>query len=132
MHVSVSFSNMHVLLLALLLQQSVTSTFFSEGERIALRSNEVFLSFRGFGRADMIEIVPVGRQDDPSVRITSAVIRNLILNNREKSYTVVHDSRRFNDALSFTPADLRQDSILIINVPDGVRLQISVDGNNVP
>src|SRR5690349_17720376 len=130
---SVSSSTMNVLLLALLLQQmSVPPNFFSEGERIPLRSTDLALNFRGFGRADMIEIVPAGRQDDQSIRVTSAVIRNLTLQNHEKSYAVSQDSRRRNDALTFTPADLRQSSIVILSIPDGLQLQISVDGNDVP
>jgi hypothetical protein len=132
MPVSVSSPNMIPVLLALLFQQiSIPPNFFDDGERIPLRSSDVYLNFREFGRADMIEIVPAGRQDDPSVRVTSAAIRNLTLMNREKSYVVIQERHR-NDILTFGPSDLRQNSIVIVSVPQGVRLQISYNGINIP
>ena len=123
---------MAFLLMALLLQTTpVSSKFFNDGERIALRSSRLVLNFRGFSRADMIEIVPAGRLEEPSIRVVSAAIRNLILINRDKSYAMVHTEGR-TEAITFTPADLRQDTILIVSVPEGTALQVSYNGNDVP
>ena len=123
---------MSFLLVALLLQgTAISPNFFNDGERIVVRSSRLFLGFTGFSRADMIEIVPVGRQDEPSIRVTSATVRNLMLRNRDKSYVVTQNERQ-RDVLSFRPADLGQDNILIVTVPEGLNVQISYNGNNVP
>src|SRR5262245_15886075 len=132
MGVSVSFSSMSLFLIALFLQQPLVSEkFFNDGERIPLRSSELFLRFQ-FGRADLIEIVPVGRQDDPSVRITSAAIRNLMLLNSDRSYVVQHAASRHADTWSFTSPDPRQDGVVIVSVPECLRLHVSYNGNDVP
>jgi hypothetical protein len=123
---------MPFLLLALLLQApaiSISQDFFKDGERIPLRSTQLSLNFHGFSRADLIEIIPAGRQEDPSVRVASAGIRNLLLVNDDDTYVVQHDTRnRQRDSIVFTPADLRQDTLLLLTVPDGTRLSITYDG----
>jgi hypothetical protein len=45
---------------------------------------------------------------------------------------VSHQLARQSDSLTFQPANLRQETVLIVSIPAGARLQISYSGNNVP
>ena len=81
--------------------------------------------FSGFSRADVIEVVPGGKQDDSSIGIASTAVRNLIVQHRLKSYSVEETFVRRRAVVRFEPADLRQDTVLIITVPEGTRLSIA-------
>jgi hypothetical protein len=120
------------MILPLLQRPSISPAFFPPGERIALASNSPSLSFTGFSHADMIEIIPAGIENQRSIYVTSAAIRNLMLGGDARSYEVRHQKSRGGDALTFRPADLGQETILVLTVPQGMRLQISYSGNRVP
>lgn len=93
-------------------------------DRIEFRTPDLFLQFSGFSRSDMIEVVPGGKQDDSSIGVASTAVRNLIVQHRLKSYSVEETSVRRRAVVRFEPADLRQDTVLVITVPAGIRLSI--------
>ncbi len=91
-------------------------------DRIEFRTPDLFLQFSGFSRADMIELVPGGKQEDSSIGIASAAVRNLMVQHRLKSYSFEQTSERRRTRVRFEPADVRQDTVLVITVPEGTRL----------
>ena len=99
-----------------------------EPERVPLSMADLSLSFSGFTRVDLIEIVQVGKQEEMSVGISSVAIRNHVVQHRQKSYTLQTRSDRRSTTLMFRPADMRQDAVIIVTVPQGVRFTISMDG----
>ena len=103
-----------------------------ESERTPLASADVSLSFSGFSRVDLIEVVRAGRQDETSIGISSVAIRNRVIQHRQKSYTLQTATERRSAAFTFRPADVRQDAVIIVTVPQGVRVSITMDGQPVP
>jgi hypothetical protein len=117
-----------ILLLALLLQTTAKPPqILMHTERIEFSTPELILHFYRFTRADMIEIVPAGKQEDPGIGVASAAVRNLIVQHRNHSYTVEVTPERRRTVMRFQPADVRQDAVLIVTAPEGTRLTIATD-----
>jgi hypothetical protein len=122
-----------LLLIAVLLQNPAPKPrILMEPERIPLSFPEVSFGFSGFSRTDLIELVRAGRQEETSIGINSASIRNHVLQHRQKSYTLQTRSDRRGMTLTFRPADVRQEAVIVITVPQGVRVNISMDGEGIP
>src|SRR5258708_3406032 len=79
-----------------------------EPERIPLASGDVSLAFAGFTRADLIEVVRAGKQEETSIGISSVSIRNHVVQHRQKSSSLQTRSDRRGATLAFRPADVRQ------------------------
>ncbi len=111
-------------LLVLLLQ---SPEIVMHTERVEFRGN-LHLNFTGFSRADMVEIIRVGKQEQPSIGISSVAVRNLTLQHRTQSYRVeVSPWPRNGSIITFRPVDVRQDSVLIITVPEGIGLSFTAN-----
>jgi hypothetical protein len=117
------------MLLPLLILLFQSPEIVMHNERIDFRGSDLHLGFIGFSRTDLVEIIPAGKQEQPGIGISSAAIRNLVVQHRTKSYTTMVEQldnvRQRRAAISFQPADVRQDAVLIITVPEGVRLSFS-------
>jgi hypothetical protein len=122
---------MILLLIALFLQAAVKPRIVMETERVPLESMDLSLTFTGFSRADLIEVVQVGKQEEASVGINSVAIRNRVIQHRQKSYSLQTRFDRKPASLSFRPADVRQESVVVVTIPQGVRLTIAMDGETI-
>jgi hypothetical protein len=120
---------MMTLLIALLLQAPAAKPrILMDSERVPVQSIDLALSFSGFSRIDLIEVVQVGKQEEASIGISSVTIRNRVIQHRQKSYILQTRSERRSTTLTFRPADARQDSLIVVTVPQGARTTISMDG----
>jgi hypothetical protein len=124
---------MILFLIAVLLQGANSKPrIVMDSERVPLTSAEVSFVFSGFSRTDMIELSRAGRQEETSIGINSVSIRNHVIQHRQKSYTLQTRSERRITTLTFRPADVRQDAVILLAVPQGVRVTISLDGQTLP
>src|SRR5262249_52885600 len=125
---------MNWLLFGFLLFQSSASKprILMEPERVPLTSPEASFVFSGFSRADLMEVARAGKQEEASIGISSVSIRNHVVQHRQKSYTLDTQPERRITTLTFKPSDVRQDSVIVIMVPLGVRVAISMDGESIP
>jgi hypothetical protein len=129
---SVSSSLMVSLLIALLLQGAGPKPrIVMQNERVPLESVELALTFAEFSRADLIEVVQVGKQEETSVGISSIAIRNHVIQHRQKSYNLQTRFDRRPMTLSFRPADVRQESVVVVTIPQGVHITVSMDGETI-
>jgi len=116
-----------LLIIALLFQAGSKPEILMDIDRVDLGSGRrAFLSFDGFSTTDLIEVHPSGQIDEPSVGIRSVAVRNKIVQHREKSYSVRARKDPMQSMVSFAPADVSQDAVIVVDVPQGMDVSIAV------